>query len=313
MDVSVASWYFVTMRYLIALLCAAALWANTNDTSPGIDFAKLPHPTLTKVANIAAFDGITTRISQTAAELQGKGWTVHLCPTCLEEVHRADLDGDGTIDYFITGSGPFGNTRTGPGYSITILLMDAAGLPVPFFAPVFQEAAKLQLVTLAGKTRLLVSRYDEIPSDARVGPYCSGHWVTQAYAFSKANVEEVRGVFDGMRFPFIRNWAYSHPECANHPIGLTERAHVPDPAPASTGKLLSKGLEVDTLTECATAFADAIVFESPAAGREIALPNLGDETQLRLADKIRLAGATVELRGVRDCTAALMWARLNQP
>src|SRR5450432_2095240 len=65
----------------------------------------------------------------------GKRWEAHMC--CLDEVYRADLDGNGTQDYIFTGSGPYFNGRTTPLFSITILLMDAQGIPVPFFTSLY--------------------------------------------------------------------------------------------------------------------------------------------------------------------------------
>ena len=82
-------------------------------------------------------------------------------------------------DYVLFGYGPYGNGRTTPPFSISILLMDRDGLPVPFFNVVYQGengAGVKHLVDLNGdgKAELLISTYDELSSDERVGPFCSG-------------------------------------------------------------------------------------------------------------------------------------------
>ena len=304
------------MRFLAALLCSSACWANWHDTSTGVELDKFAHPALTRVRG----DGM----SVAPGVLRGKGksgapWTVRLCDTCADEIWSGDLDGNGTLDYAIVGEGPFGNVRTDPHFSLTLLLMDSEGMPVPFFTPLFHgekgEALK-HLVKIDGKLRLLISRYDEIPSDARVGPYCSGHWVTQAYSLTNGVVDEVRGVFNGMRFPYVRNWAYSHPECANHPIGFSDKAKIVEIGTGAKGAVMTKlragsggaGLAIEPVDDCASMFADAVVFDS-AGGREVALPDLRGESQAVLVEKIRGAGVEVELRGMRECSVALLWGR----
>lgn len=321
------------MRYSASFvmfgLCALANW---HDTSTGLDLNKLSHPALTQVrasllkaGEKLQFDGIAASVTQTEGVLTGKGksgtpWTVHLCETCIEEIWRGDLDGNGTADYVIVGVGPYGNTRTAPQYSLALLLMDRDGMPVPFFTPLYHgengEAIK-HLVKLDGQLRLLIGRYDEIPSDESVGPYCSGHWVTQAYSLTNGAVEEVRGVFEGKRFPYVRNWAYSHPECANHPIGFSERAKILEIGTAAKGAVPGKlrapegagaGLAIEGVAECDRVMADAVMLDS-AGGREVALPSLREEVQQRVAEKIRAAEVRVELRGVRECSATLVWGR----
>ena len=307
------------MRCLILLGLAVVAVAAVDDTPAGIDLKKLAHPALTKVRPGAVFD---VAVSPHEVILSGKGksgktWTVHLCGTCFEEVWRGDLDGNGTDDYAITGSGPFNNTRKDPAFSLAILLMDADGMPVPFFTPLFHADAVDHLVQLDGKVRLLVPRYDEVPSDERVGPYCSGHWVTQAYGFTNMLVEEVRGLTGGTRFPHVRNWAYTHPECANHPIGFSGRAKVVEVRTTEKNAIRTKLLKrdetslklpIEPVEECASMFADAMVFDT-AGSREVAFPNLQGDGQYRLADKI--GEAAVELRGVHECTISLLWAHSN--
>ena len=317
--------------YWIGLVCAGCLFGNWHDTSTGLDLNKLPHPALTRVrgepvraGEKAEFDGIWAAATQEEATLGGKSksgkpWTVHLCDTCLDEVWRGDLDGNGTVDYVIVGVGPFGNTRTGAQYSLALLLMDREGIPMPFFTPLYHGEngdAMKHFVKLDGQTRLLISRYDEIPSDSSVGPYCSGHWVTQAYGLRDGVVEEVRGVLEGKRFPFVRSWAYTHPECANHPIGFSGPAKILEFGTSAKGVVSGKlragsalALE-EGLTDCERIQADALVFDSEN-GREMALPNLRAEGQQILVDKIRAAGVQVELRGVRECSATLVWGRMR--
>src|SRR5262249_918520 len=99
-------------------------------------------------------------------------------------------------------------------FSITILLMDAQHLPVPFEAFVYHEdegAAMKYLVDLDrdGRAGLLIRHYDENASDPRVGPMCSGHWTTQLYRFRNLGVEEIRGTSGGITFPFVHSWTLS--------------------------------------------------------------------------------------------------------
>ncbi len=304
------------MRCLILFAWALVAMAAVDDTSTGIDLNKLAHPALTRLTPATAFDNVTEGAAGVVLRGQGKSgktWTVRLCGTCLDEVWRGDLDGNGTADYVIAGTGPYGNTRKDPGYSLTILMMDADGMPLPFFTSLFHKNAVQHLVTIEGRTRLLIPRYDEVPSNELVGPYCSGHWVTQAYGFTNIGVEEVKGA----GFPRVQNWAYTHPECANHPIGFSGRAKVWDVRTTEKGAIRTRLLKrdetslklpVEPFEDCTSIFADAIVFDTPAS-REVALPNLQGDAQDRLAAKI--GEAAVELRGVHECTASLLWARSN--
>ena len=304
-------------RFLIGIFCVGA-GAGTGDTSTGIDLAKLGHPFLTKIragalhsGDQASFDEVTVTATASETILGGKGksgraWTVHMCASCFGEVWRADLDGNGTLDYAIFGAGPYGEARNSPPYSLSFLLMDAGGMPVPFFSIVYRGEngdGIRHLVKLDGQTGVLVSRYDEIPSDARVDAYCSGHWVTQFYKFAASAAEEVRGMVAGMRFPFVRNWAYGGPECANHPVGFSERPKILDGGTTSKGALTAK-----QLTECDAIAAEVVMVDTKEA-REIAFPNHGDDVMERLASKVPNA----ELRGVHDCTATLMWGRPASP
>ena len=109
----------------------------------------------------------------------GKQWEAHIFG--LDEVWRADMDGNGTQDYVLFAAGPYFNGRTTPLFSLSILLMAPDGLPVPFFTVVYHGengAGIKHLVDLShdGHSELLIGTYDEIASDPLVGPFCSGHW-----------------------------------------------------------------------------------------------------------------------------------------
>src|SRR6185437_15028230 len=214
---------------LIAAAFLAGASANWNDTSPGINLDKLPHPALTEIRSgilkqgqRVIFDRITALAQSNGVRLRGraksgKPWEAHICYGCFNEVWRADLDGNGIPDYVFFGGGPYFNGRNTPLYSLTILLMDRERLPVPFFFPVYYgergEGIK-HLIGQNGRAELLISSYDEATSDPHVGPFCSGHWITQLYRFRNLAVEEVRGEMGGIDFPFVHDWTYRGGECA---------------------------------------------------------------------------------------------------
>ena len=109
-------------------------------------------------------------------------------------------------------------------------------MPTPFFTPNYQEVGINNLVEFDGQIRLLISRYDEIPSDARVDWLCSGHWVTQAYGFANGSVEEVRGVLleSGSRssaagFKATRNAPIIPSDSATAPIGTAAKCGLTAP------------------------------------------------------------------------------------
>src|SRR6266403_1531914 len=121
---------------IVAVLLTTVL-GNWGDTSTGIDLDKLRQFPLSKIrsgrlkdGSRVTFDGITATVeSGDAREVvlrgvgkSGKRWEAHIFD--LDEVWRADLDGNGTQDYVFFGSGPYLNGRTTPMYSISILLMD---------------------------------------------------------------------------------------------------------------------------------------------------------------------------------------------
>ncbi len=301
-------------RFLLPMLCLPHVWADWHNTSTGINLDKLAHPALIKVhtGELATgkrieFDGITALSNDHEVVLQGKAksgknWTLSMCARCLQEVWRGDLDGDGTPDYVIAGIGPYDDGRQTPPGSLAFLLMDPDGVPVPFFTPIYQESGIQSLVKSDGQIRILVSRYDEIPSDARVDWLCSGHWVTQAYGFVNGSVEEFRGVMAGKRFPFVHNWVYDDPECAHHPVGFSDGPKLIHVGTAPKGALTAPP------TGCDRTISEIVMLDS-RTGREIALPNASSDSQSKLILKIQAAQATVEFRGVQDCSITLMWAR----
>src|SRR6266567_8906096 len=179
-------------RLMVVLLLTIVLFAEWNDTSIGIDLKRLNSFPLMEVragllndGETATFDAFVAIGHAIEVILSGKGksgkpWSVHIASGAFDHVYRADLDGNGTQDYVIFGANPWANGRTAPLGRITILLMDADGLPIPFETWMY-DTYKKRLVDLRhdGHAELLVSTYDEDPWDGRVGPFLSGHWITQ--------------------------------------------------------------------------------------------------------------------------------------
>jgi len=321
------------------LFCVAS--GEWTDTSTGIDLDKLPRFPLVKLrsgffspGSRAAFDGI--RASAPAAPEQevrlrgagksGKKWEAHLFG--LDEVWRGDLDANGTQDYVVSLTGPYVNGRTTALFSLSILLMDRDRLPTPFFTALYHgesgEGVKhLVHFNRGGGASLLISSYDEIPSDARVGPFCSGHWVTQLYEFRDLGAEEMRGAFGGIHFPFIRDWTYRGSDCAEtedptevRPPVLYENGTLARGAPDTTIQAAEAGnvaFRVNPVEGCNTIVPRVIVFDRPEL-REIAFPNLFSGYAADLAERIRRAGAHVQLRGIGKrmgkgvCAVNLLWA-----
>lgn len=258
----------------------------------------------------------------------GRRWEAHL--SNLDEVWRGDLDGNGVQDYVLFASGPYFNGRTTPPFSLSILLMDHDGMPTPFFTAVYKGEdgnGVRHLVDLDrdGRAELLISTYDERPSDPHVGGFCSGHWITQLYRFKNLGVEEMRGAIGSIPFPFIHNWSYRGTECADVQNALL-RVQPPIFYEHGTGV---QGLVVETASRSAERTSDAFTIV-PAGGcktvtakvivydrsrlREIAFPNLFSEYSNELMEKIWRAGARVQLRGISgsvgkgNCAVNLLWA-----
>jgi hypothetical protein len=322
---------------LLSGLFLGALSGNWNDTSTGIDLRKLHQFPLTKIRSGAlkpgsriAFDSITAAAIANAHEvrLRGKGksgqpWEVRLAD--LDEVWRGDLDGNGAQDYIFFSTGPYGNGRLAPPFSLSILLMDSEGMPTPFFTTLYHGEngdGIRHLVDLQrdGHAELLDSVYDEDPSDPYVGPFCSGHWVNRLYRFKDAGIEEIPGVFGGMTFPLVHNWSYRGTECPKleKPFGPVRSARLfqrfAHKLNTTIRKVDSTGyLGIQPVSGCSVINPGTIVYDQPQL-REIAFPNPFSEYPTALANRIRRAGATVELRDVNklmtqgECGVDTIWA-----
>jgi hypothetical protein len=324
-----------------SLIFLITLLGDWNDTSTGINLDQLRQFPLTKIrsgvlnpGSRATFDGIiaTTNSSEPEVRLRGtaksgKRWEAHLYR--LDEVWRADLDGNGTADYVFFGSSPFGNGRTAPPFSVSILLMDRSGLPVPFFDVFYHGengAGVKHLVDLNGdrKAELLISTYDEIPSDERVIALCSGHWTTQLYQFKDSAAEEYRGSMGGIRFPFVRDWTYRGAQCdPTDSSGATvQPAILYEHGTAAQGKLFttirkvdhtSGLLTIDPVKGCTTIHPSVLVYDRPQV-REIAFPNPYSSYPANLETTLMRNRARVDLRGISDpsegsCAVNLVWAK----
>jgi hypothetical protein len=225
-------------------------------------------------------------------------------------------------------SGPYFNGRTTPLFSLSILLMDRDQLPVPFFTVVWKGEngdGIRHLVDLNhdGHAELLISTYDEFPSDPRVGPFCSGHWVTQLYGFRDLGAEEIRGAYGPITFPLAHNWTYGGRECS-----FLEKPSPPPSPPVLFehgtqihGEAISRirrsadnasVVVIDPVAGCTDVVPGLIVDDSSQI-REIAFPNQFGEYGAELTETIRRSGAEVELRGLQKemgggaCSANLLW------
>jgi hypothetical protein len=331
---------------LAGALFLAGAFASWTDTSTGIDLDKLPHPSLVRIRSgylregaRVTFDGIaaTTPPAGGPREVQlrgvgksGRPWLAHMC--CLDEVWRTDLDGNGTQDYIFFSAGPIFNGRTTPEFSLSILLMDTEGLPVPFFTVVYQgENGKgiRNLVDLNrdGHSELLIATYDEAVSDPRFGPFCSGHWATQLYQFQNLRAEEFRGTMGGITFPFVHPWSYFGSMCPKsekpfkiqaptiYEHGTALKDEVSTVIRGRNDNEMS--LEISPVAGCHAIRESVVVYDRPKV-REIALPNLWSSAVSDLLDNIRRDGAPVRLSGLDRwpghgvCSANLVWASAQE-
>jgi hypothetical protein len=323
---------------LLVAISLGVASANWNDTSTGIDLDKLPHFPLAKVRSgwlksgeRLTFEGISVvathgEVRLSGVSKSGRRWVVHIFG--IDEVWRGDLDGNGTEDYVLFASGPYGNGRTAPAFSLSILLMDLDGMPAPFFTVVYKgengDGIK-HFVDLNHdrQAELLISDYDELASDAYAGPFCSGHWVSQLYRFRDLGAEEVSETVGGIRFPFIHNWKYSAFDCAAQqepfskvipPVLRNYETSRPGFATTTRGLSDQNGfIEINPVGGCKTIAADAILYDTPRI-RRIAFPNLSSDYSERLLDRIHSDRAHVELRGVTkseggECSVKLLLAR----
>ena len=153
--------------------------------------------------------------------------------------------------------------------------------------------------------------------------FCSGHWTNQLYQFEDSGVEELRGMFGGITFPFVHDWSYRGTLCAElekpflpvQPATLYEHGTgKKDQVNTAIRKIDDSGLLTrDQVTGCKSITPEVIVYDRPKL-REIAFPNLFDTYSAELAGRIWRAGAQVQLRGIDrrmgggDCSVNLMWA-----
>ena len=203
--------------------------------------------------------------------------------------------------------------------------MDSQGLPVPFFTSLYHgENGKgiKHLVDFSrdGHAELLMSNYDENTSDPRVGPLCSGHWTTQLYGFKNLGTEEIRGVFGGLKFPFVHAWTYRGTECMDEG-GAFYKVEPPDLAGKGTiGEVTTAiravkepgFLEIDPVEGCKQVQAATIVYDRPAI-REIAFPAMFSDYNGNLARAISRDRVPSRLRrldklGHGNCAADQIWA-----
>lgn len=330
----------------IILLSAAFLSivrGNWNDTSTGIDLDKLRPFPLSKIRSghlksgaRVSFDGISAvaaRGDMYGVQIRGKGksgkrWEAHL--SFLDEVWRGDLDGNGTQDYVFFSGGPYFNGATTPLYSLSILLMDREGMPVPFFTVLDHgengEGIR-HLVDLAGDghAELLIRSYDEDQSDPHVGAFCSGHWISQLFRFRNLGAEEIRGTVGGIKFPLVHDWTYRGSECPYEEKSLVPVAPATlyEHGTSAHGEIVTKitrpedesGVAlIDPAMGCESIRSVLVLYDRPRI-REIAFPNFFGSYSATLAVKIWRDGAQVRLRGINrpaatggDCSANLLWA-----
>jgi hypothetical protein len=326
---------------VVSVGLVSTLSGNWDDTSTGIDLDKLPHPPLVRIrsgdlanGSTVSFDNITARAATTndrqvilrGVGKTGKPWEAHI--VSLDQVWRADLDGNGTQDYVIFTLGPYGNGRLTPSFSLSVLLMDRQGMPVPFFTTAYHgegDAGIKHLVDLDrdGHPELLINTYDENISDAEVQFGCSGHWTTQLYRFKDRGVEEVRGTFGGVSFPFIHRWTYGVAQCASGiltPVQQPSRFEHGTSREGADGTIILKAsretelVPIRPVAGCNAINPAVIVYDRPER-REIAFPNLFTQYAAELTNRIRQNGARLELRGIDRwmgngaCSVNLLWAQ----
>jgi hypothetical protein len=324
---------------IIFLTCVLGNW---NDTSTGLDLNRLHPFPLSKIRSgwlkagtQTVFDGITaSAVNRNVPEVllrgtgkSGKPWEATLFG--VDEVWRGDLDGNGTQDYVFFSGGPRSNGRTAPPYSLSILLMDSAGLPVPFFTAVFHGAngdGIKHLVDLNhdNHAELLISSYDEIPSDSRVGAFCSGHWVNQLYRFKDLGVEEIRNTVGDISFPFVHDWTYHAKDCVDEakPYPLVAQAEIYNHGTVAGPEARTKireardpaSIAIEPVAGCDKVTPTVIAYDQLGL-REISFPAPFVIYNIDLAGRILKNRATVELRGIQrsgakgDCNVNLLWAK----
>ncbi len=230
-----------------------------------------------------------------------------MCDTCFDEVRRGDLDKNGTQDYVIFGPGPYGNGRTAPSFSLTILLMDDDALPVPFFTAIYHRENGLGLKHLVdldhdGRGELLISTYDELVN---------------------FGADEFRETLGGIRFPFVKNWTYGPAGSFHPPVkppvlfehGTSMKGELSTRLRGTTDQDL---WTIDPVSGCKAIATSTVVFDQESI-REISFENPRNAHQSALTEKIRGAGVPVTLRGVDhwmangNCSVNLLWASSAVP
>lgn len=305
------------------------LLANWTDTPTGLDVNKLRQFPMTRVqagtlneGESTEFDGIRATASRGVREVvlrgtgkSGKSWTVRIF--ALDEIWKADLDGNSVPDYVVFGPGPFLNGRLTPLYSVSILFMDADRMPVPFFESVYNREdapARKHFVDLDGdgKAEWIASRYHESGLDQSGDLF--GYWVHQLYRFRNLAAEEVRGRCGEVRFPLVHMWTYGSvqpkPDTA---VVMENRQTIGKEAPITNLRNPQAiGFTIDPVAGCKSIDPKVIVFEQRQT-REIVFPNLTSESVAGVAEVIRRNRARVELRGIdrweqAHCGVNVAWA-----
>ena len=333
------------MAWRLALLSvglSGIILGSWADTPRGIDLTKLRHFPLEKVraADIEheetfTFDGITATDLRETNEVRlsgrgttGRAWVVYL--RYISHIWKGDLDGNGQTDFVLYSNGPLMNGSRTPVFSISILLMDQERMPVPFLAYMYDppEAAGVpNLVDLDndGRAELAVSTYDENPSDPKVGPLCSGHWVTQLYRFEGMAVREFRGRLGGMSFPLIHNWTYRETECADsgqpetqiQPAELSDGSTDRTFATTTLSKWPDDGaqeFDIVPVNGCREIWPRVVVRDQKTE-RTITFMILYNDRMASLARSLWERGSRLDLRGVSPgvfserCNVNLVWAR----
>jgi hypothetical protein len=178
-------------------------------------------------------------------------------------------------------------------------------------------------LTRDGSTELLISDYDENPSDPTVGSaFCSGHWVTRLYRFKQCRAEELRSSFGGLTFPFVHNWSYGVKECPlyGQPLQKVEAPRMFEHGTSKSGEVRTTlrastdhAYHIEPVGGCKTVSGGLIVYDRPKI-RQIAFPTLWDPTPGNLLQAIQIDHVPVRLSGLDywmghgDCTANLIWA-----
>ena len=231
--------------------------------------------------------------------------------------------------YVIAANGPYFNGRTTPAFSLSVLLMDHSGMPVPYFTVAYKggngDAIK-HLVDLDkdGKAELLISTYDEEQSDPWAQVFCSGHWVTQAYQFRDYAAVEFRGSLGGMAFPFVHKWSYGREKCGletprfdlRPPPIYDHGTYSPTPVmtrlhPVKAGSMADSIVPVKG---CELISSDVVVVDGPKL-RQISFPTLRSEYPGELMEAIEREGLAIRLMGIQEkprngyCRVNLLWAK----